>query len=59
MYHNMAHRLPENVTLDKNVVEGIIKALNKKFGKESALTMTSGKILEYRYDTGLFNKRQG
>ena len=31
----------------KNVIDGIIKCLNKKFGKESPLTTTSGKVLKY------------
>ena len=33
--------------MSKDVVEGIIKSLNKKFGKESPLTTTRGKALEY------------
>jgi len=31
----------------KDMVENIIKALNKKFGKVIPLTMTLGKVLEY------------
>jgi len=34
--------------MDKEVVEGIIESLNKKFGKESLLTTARGKILEYQ-----------
>jgi len=33
--------------VDKKVVEDIIGLLNKKFGKESPLTTTRGKVLEY------------
>ena len=33
--------------VDRNRVEDIIKDLNKKFGKESPLTTTRGKVLEY------------
>jgi hypothetical protein len=33
--------------VSKDVVEGIIARLNKKFGKESPLTTSRGKILEY------------
>ena len=33
--------------VDKKVVEDIIGLLNKKFGKESPLTTTRGKALEY------------
>ena len=33
--------------VDKEVVEDIIKMLNKKFGKESPLTTTRGRVLEY------------
>jgi len=33
--------------IDKNIVEGVIRLLNEKFGKESPLTTTRGKVLEY------------
>ena len=33
--------------MSKDVVEGIIARLNKKFGKESPLTTNRGKVLEY------------
>jgi len=33
--------------LNKNVVEVIIRLLNEKFGKETPLTTTRGKVLEY------------
>jgi len=33
--------------IDKNVVEDIIRLLNEKFGRESLLTSTRGKVLEY------------
>ena len=33
--------------VDKEVIEDIIKMLNKKFGKESPLTTTRGRVLEY------------
>ena len=33
--------------VNKKVVEDIIKMLNKKFGKESPLTTTRGRVLEY------------
>ena len=33
--------------IDKNIVEDIIRLLNEKFGKESPLTTTRGKVLEY------------
>jgi len=32
---------------DQKVVEDIIKQLNAKFGQESLLTTTHGKVLEY------------
>jgi len=32
---------------NKDVVEDIIKSLGKKFGKESPLVTTQGKVLEY------------
>jgi len=33
--------------VDNDVVEDIIEGLNKKFGKESPLVTTWGKVLEY------------
>ena len=33
--------------VEKNVIEGIIKDLNKKFGKEIPLMTTRGNVLEY------------
>ena len=33
--------------VDKNIVEEVIRLLNEKFGKESPLTTTRGKVLEY------------
>jgi len=33
--------------VDKNVVEDVLKLLNDKFGKESPVTTTRGKVLEY------------
>jgi len=33
--------------VEKEVIEDIIKMLNKKFGKESPLTTTRGRVLEY------------
>jgi len=33
MHHNMACRKPQDIVWDKDVVEDIIKNLNKKFGK--------------------------
>ena len=33
--------------VDKRVVEAIIKCLNEKFGQESPLSTTQGKVLEY------------
>ena len=33
--------------VDKNVVENTIKSLGKKFGKESPLVTSRGKVLEY------------
>jgi hypothetical protein len=33
--------------VDKNVVENIIKSIGKKFGKESPLVTSRGKVLEY------------
>jgi len=33
--------------VSKDVVEGIIEELNKRFGRESPLTTTRGKVLEY------------
>ena len=33
--------------VNKEVIEDIIKMLNKKFGKESPLTTTRGRVLEY------------
>ena len=33
--------------VNKNVIEDNIRLLNEKFGKESPLTTTKGKVLEY------------
>ena len=33
--------------MSKDVVEDVIKSLNKSFGKESLLTTTRGKVLRY------------
>jgi len=33
--------------MDKDIMEGIIKSLNRNFGKESPLSTTRGKVLEY------------
>jgi len=38
---------PKISPMDKNVVENVIKNLEKKFGKESPLVMAQGKVLEY------------
>jgi len=43
--------------VDKEVVEGIIEILNKKFGKESLLTTARGKILEYQGMTLDYTKK--
>ena len=44
MYYYLACRQPQNIT---RVVEAIIKWLNEKFGQESPLSTTQGKVLEY------------
>jgi len=33
--------------MDKDIMEGIIKSLNRNFGKESPLSTTRGKVLEH------------
>jgi len=47
MYYYFACGQPKILHIDKNIVEDIIRLLNEKFGKESPLTTTRGKVLEY------------
>ena len=47
MYHIVAGRWPGISHVKKSVVEDIFKKLTAKFGQDSPLTMSRGKVLEY------------